>query len=86
MNYKNPPTRKAKILPEKLVDTFYPEDDLFDYSIIESIYQIRQLKACIKSMQDGFILVEYPINEYDQCFSKEFEIGFLKQAFEILPD
>lgn len=39
---------KIKILPQAVVDITQSEDELLDCSVIESIYEIRTLKAAIE--------------------------------------
>lgn len=39
---------KIKILPQTIVDSTQSEDKLLDCSVIESIYEIRALKAAIE--------------------------------------
>lgn len=63
---------KVKINVEKTIDSFYSEDELLDLSKIESIYQIRALKACLEFQ--GEIIEVKKINDYSQAWIEKHQI------------
>ena len=78
--YKNIPLSKIKLLPEKILKNMPSEELLSDLPIIESFYQIRKLKACLS---EKILFANYPINDFNQCFSPEFNICFSPDEFII---
>jgi len=84
---------KVKLIPENIFKNIPSEEELVDMSILESIYIIRKLKACIVSEKNGFIEVSQPCidGNYEddiknQIFSPVFNTGFLPNEYEKLED
>jgi len=63
---------KVKLDKNKILESLHTEEELFDLSTLESIYQIRILKTLIH-YEDKVFLVE-KINEHGQAFVEDFEI------------
>ena len=80
-DYTNIKECKVKIKADVVIKGLYSEEEILDLSILESIYEVRKLKAVIECMQKGYIVARYPINRFNQCFSEEFDICFLKEEF-----
>jgi len=74
----------VKLKAEAVIKGLYTEEEILDLSKLESIYEVRKLKAVIKCMQTGYIVARYPINKFKQCFSEEFDIAFLKEEFIVV--
>lgn len=63
---------KVKLDKNKILEGLHTEEELFDLSTLESIYQIRILKALIH-YEDKVFLAE-KINEDGQVFAEDFDI------------
>lgn len=63
---------KVKIDVEKTLSDMYPEDDLYDLSILEAVYQIRALKACLALKDIEIEVLE--VTENGQAFINDFDI------------
>lgn len=73
----------VKLIPEKVIENAYNEEQLLDLSVIESLYVIRSLKACIKSEQENGINITQ-FNQHGQAYSKEFSIWFKQNEYEFI--
>jgi hypothetical protein len=67
---------KIKLNVDNILKNIYTEENLADMSLIESLYQIRKLKAIIKYFKDGFLELN-PLR-----YSKEFEVFFAIDDYE----
>jgi hypothetical protein len=63
---------KVKLDKKKLLDSLYSEEELEALSKIESLYQIRTLKAIVHYGDD--VIEVDKLNEYNQAFIEKFEI------------
>jgi len=62
----------VKLDKVKILDNLKSEEELFDSSIIESIYEIRKLKALLNVNEDTFEVES--INDHGQAYLKDFSI------------
>lgn len=76
---------KIKLLPKVIIEGIPSEDRMSDCLKLEIMYEIRKLKALEKSIEDGWIEVTEDISG-NQRFSKQFQIWFQEDEFEIIPD
>lgn len=79
--YKNINFKKVNLISEIILKNIPSEEQLSELHLIESLYQIRKLKACL---QNKTLIVQYPVNEMNQCYSSEFDIFFDADEFIIL--
>jgi hypothetical protein len=63
---------KVKLDKVNILDNLQSEDDLFDSSTIEAIYEIRTLKALLNFGED--IIEVESINDHGQAYVKDFDI------------
>ena len=57
------------------------EDRLLDLSIIESIYEIRKLRALVESKDKGYIICKDESNNHGQVYSEKYQIWFCSDEF-----
>lgn len=63
---------KVKIDVEKTLDSLESEDELLDLSIMESIYNIRALKACLEFQ--GKIIEVKKVSDHGQALIEKHQI------------
>lgn len=73
---------KIKLLPQRIRENTASEEQLFDVSIMESIYAIRALQAAIYYSVDTVVEVGEP-NADGQVFLDEFDIHINKDEYSI---
>ena len=76
---------KIVLIPEKIIENLYTEEQLSDLSVLESIYEIRKLKAAILSNGKP---IEVTTNKmrYPQVYSNEYNIWFQSNEYRELKD
>jgi len=65
---------KIEILYKKVLENISSEEELLGTSTLESIYEIRKLKALAHSLAEGGLFVDAQINEHGQIFIDKYEI------------
>jgi len=75
---------KVKLLLKPIFENVPSEQMLRDYSIFESIYAIRKLKALADCLENGSIEVNDDINDFGQVYCKKYEIWIGNGEFSIL--
>lgn len=74
---------KVKLISKNILNYLYTENELADFSIMESFYTIRKLKSVIYSLENDYIEVSEP-KENGQVYCEQFKIWFNINDYKIL--